>query len=491
MNQRSPQNPTTIRNAAGLALLVLAGAQVPAARAESLTDISGIYALADQKYTAYYNSISSTNLKNLGSAGSPPTIFPAYTTPGTAKDGWSTLGAASDWRAGFYAGVLWEIYADNGSSAVKTMAQNFTFGVRNNVAVGDHDVGFRTLPSYGLGAQLVGGNTTYTYQGVTDASYNSQIEAAADHLAGRYIPAVGATRSWDTGPTTQTEVIVDNMMNLQVLYEATAIGDTTKVDGLSLMQIAINHARTTFTDFVRPDGSSVHEVVFNTSTGAIMYKQSVQGITSFGQWIPGASGNQPYATEGCWSRGESWLINGFTQMYNETQMPEFLTDAQDVANYWVKRTLQNVAAGDSYVPPTDFDVALVGVADDVNHQDSSAGAIAADGLLQLAAVTSDPTLRAQYWSVAVNTLDDLLSPTYFSSDPTYGALLMHGANAFSTAGENSSLVYGDYYLLDALDRYQTLAPSFVPEPTSMILMAFPIGITLLGRRRTRAFQPPA
>ena len=359
--------------------------------------------------------------------------------------------------------------------------------MRNNTAVGDHDVGFRTMSSYGLGAQMLGGNTVYTYQNVTDLSYNQQIEAAADHLANRYIPAVGATRSWDKDGTAQTEVIVDNMMNIQILFQAAAIGDTTMVDGLTETQIAINHARTTFKDFVRPDGSSVHEVVFNTSTGAIMYKQSVQGITSFGQWNPALpAAGQPYATEGTWSRGQSWLVQGFTMMYANTKMPEFLADAEDVANYWVKRTLQNVAAGASYIPPTDFDVGLVGVADDVNHQDSSAAAIAAGGLMQLASVEPDPTLRAQYWSVAVNTLDDLLSTTYFSTDPTYGALLMHGANQFSVAGENSSLVYGDYYLLQDLTEYQTLAPSFAtvaPEPASLGLVVVPVAVMMVGRRR--------
>jgi unsaturated chondroitin disaccharide hydrolase len=378
---------------------------------------------------------------------------------------------------------------DGGSSTIKTMAENFTFGVRNNTnnASDDHDVGFRTMSSYGMGAQMIGGNNVYTYQGVTDLSYNQQIEAAADFLANRYVPAVGATRSWNS-VSTQTEVIADNMMNIQILFQAAAIGDTTTVDGLTETQIAINHAETTFRDFVRPDGSSVHEVVYNTSTGAVMYKQSVQGITSFGQWNPAlpASG-QPYATEGCWSRGESWLVQGFTMMYQNTKMPEFLSDAEVVANYWVKRTLTNVAAGASYIPPTDFDVALVGVADDVNHQDSSAGAIAAGGLMELASVEPDPTLRAQYWSVAVNTLDDLLSTTYFSTDPTYGALLMHGANEFSVAGENSSLVYGDYYLLQDLTEYQTLAPSFAgtttPEPASLGLVGVPVVLGLLRRRR--------
>ena len=453
--------------------------------AASLADIPSIFDLAAQKYSAYYNSISSRNLRNLGSTSSSPSIFPAYTTPGTASDGWSTKANASDWRAGFTAGVFWEIYGeDGGNPTIKTMAQNFTFGVRNNVAVGDHDVGFRTLASYGLGAQLLGGNTTYTYQGTTDASYNSQIMAAADHLASRYVPAVGATRSWGNPGDADTQVIVDNMMNLQILFAAANIGDTTITDGLSLTQIAINHARTTFNDFVRPDGSSVHEVDFNSTTGAINFEQSVQGITSFGKYIPGAPGPQPYATQGTWSRGQSWLINGFTAMYTQTKMPEFLADAQTVANYWVKRTQQNVAAGHSYIPPTDFDVALVGVTDDVNHQDTSAAAIAADGLMQLAAYTADPTLKSQYWNTAVGTLNDLLSPTYFNSDPTYGALLMHGANLFSTTGENSSLVYGDYYLLQALKDYQTLAPTIgVPEPTTLTLLALPLTTALIRRRR--------
>ena len=459
------------------------------------TDINTVFSIAAQKYTTYYNSNIAGHSGNLG-IGNSGNIIPLDSSNNITNNTESSfaVGTATDWRAGFYAGVMWETYGRTGNTALLTDAENMTFAVQNTIAYGDHDVGFRTLTTYVQGAQYLGGNFVYSLNGVTDQSYDTRIVQAATFLANRYIPAVGATRSWNDGAPAQTAVIVDNMMNIQLLFQAQQLGAASPIPGMSFSDIAIQHARTTFNDFVRTDaaaqaagsyGSSVHEVVFDTASGNILYKQSAQGITSFGQWDPSQpEAGQPYATQGCWSRGQAWLINGFTSMYTNTNMPEFLSDAQTVANYWCMKTLQNVSQGASYVPPTDFDVALVGTPDDPNHQDASAAAIAADGLLQLADYTTDPTLRAEYWSVAVNTLEDLLAAPYFNSATNRLSLLTHAAQQYQSGNQNDSFLYADYYFLDALNEYQDLAPSFsAPEPASLMITGIPAVAVLIRRRR--------
>lgn len=468
-------------------------ANASAALTLSPTDINSVFTLAGQKYLNYYNSNISGHLSNIAN------IIPVNSNNSTSANTEATFQTANsgDWRAGFYGGVLWEVYGQTGNSSFLTPAENLTWAVHGTIASGDHDVGFRTLPTYVQGAQYVGGNFVYTLNGVTDDSYTQQTFDAANFLASRYVPAVGATRSWNnSGNQTGVQVIADNMMNIQLLFKAQALGDTTTVGGLTLSQIAINHARTTFTNFVRSDGSSVHEVIFNND-GTVQQKLSVQGITAF-------NGTSTYQTSGTWSRGQSWLINGFTQTYLNTGMAEFLSDAQTVANYWVTRTLQNVAVYSQpnnpmgaaanpdygYIPPTDFDVSLVGTTDNTNHQDVSAACIAADGLLQLAVLTSDKALRDQYWNVATNTLLALMNePGYLNTDTSKLSLFIHAGQAYTSGNQSNSFLYSDYYFLDALNQYQALLPTFnaldaAPEPTSIALVSLPVAAALVRRRRS-------
>jgi hypothetical protein len=76
------------------------------------------------------------------------------------------------------------------------------------------------------------------------------VETFAAALAARFNPVVGCTRSWDTADPTVFAVIIDNMMNLEVLFNA---ADLTGND--TLRQIAISHADKTMTNHVRADGA--------------------------------------------------------------------------------------------------------------------------------------------------------------------------------------------------------------------------------------------
>jgi hypothetical protein len=76
------------------------------------------------------------------------------------------------------------------------------------------------------------------------------VKTFAAALAARFNPVVGCTRSWDTADPTDFQVIIDNMMNLEVLFNA---ADLTGND--TLRQIAISHADKTMMNHIRADGA--------------------------------------------------------------------------------------------------------------------------------------------------------------------------------------------------------------------------------------------
>ena len=82
---------------------------------------------------------------------------------------------------------------------------------------------------------------------------------AAKSLSTRFRPAAGIIQSWDVERGWQSErgwecpVIIDNMMNLELMFEATRLsGDS------SFYKIAVSHADHTMEEHFRPDGSCYH-----------------------------------------------------------------------------------------------------------------------------------------------------------------------------------------------------------------------------------------
>jgi len=240
---------------------------------------------------------------------------------------------------------------------------------------------------------------------------------AAASLATRYSPVVGAIRSWGSASSTQFTVIVDNLMDLELLLWAGEHGGA-KAD----TQIALTDALTTLRDFVRPDGSTIHIVHYDPSTGAIE-STSDNGTT--------------------WARGQAWAIHGFTTVYAYTHDPRMLGAAEQVANWWVA----HVPAGG--VPYSNFEPSDPATA----PVDSAAAAIAASGLIQLAHLVPDSTLRSTYLATARTALTTLTSTAYLSTGTDNAAVLLHGTDNLGAGIVNTGLSYGDYFLLEGLLRW--------------------------------------
>ncbi len=329
---------------------------------------------------------------------------------------WTTIGP-SNWEGGFYPGALWQMFETTSDAAWQSRAAAWTVGLASRqFDTSTHDVGFVIGNSFGQGYRLTG-----------DAAYLDVVLTAARSLSSRFDPDVGAIRSWNGG---SFQVIIDNLMNLELLFLAAKHGGTTASGGGSpeLYDMAVSHATKTLANHVRANGSTFHVVDFSPTTGAVLRKYTAQGKSD----------------SSTWARGQAWAVYGFTMVYRETGDPMFLDAARRTADYF----LANLP--DDFVPMADFQSTYT----DLAHKDSSAAAIAVSGLVELSQLETDPARGERYRAGAANILDSLASPTYFSSNSTNAGLLMHGARSYP--GENRSYMFGDYYFLEALRRYSQL-----------------------------------
>lgn len=215
-------------------------------------------------------------------------VFPRTTVHDSLK-----LIASNDWTSGFFPGMLWMMYEKTKSEEWKRAAQEFTsLMIKEPYNRNSHDVGFKVYDSYGQGYRLT-----------ADTSYKRLIIDAAKTLASRFNAKVGCIRSWDFGKW-QYPVIIDNMMNLELLFAATKLsGDS------SFYKIAVSHANTTMKNHFRRDNSSYHVVDYDTTTGLPRGKGTHQG----------------YADESSWARGQAWALYGYTMCYRETKNKAYRT----------------------------------------------------------------------------------------------------------------------------------------------------------------------
>jgi len=336
---------------------------------------------------------------------------------------WQTAGRGH-WVSGFFAGCLWYLYQQTNAPFWLDCAQAWTADLesqKNNT--GDHDVGFRIMSSFGNGYRLTGRE-----------DYREIILTAARSLARRFNTRIGCIRSWSWG-NWNYPVIIDNMMNLELLFWAAENGGSS-----TLFDCAVSHARRTRQEHVRADGSTYHVVDFNDN-GAVISKTTHQG----------------YSDESTWSRGQAWGLYGFTMTYRFTQNDSFLNTALLLADYFI-----NHLPADQ-VPYYDFeDPRIPAVA-----KDASAAAIASTALFELAQYSSDP----KYLETAQKILTSLASVDYLAKGTSYQSILRRACQA--KGDPERGTIYADYYFLEALTRYQThlsdLKPAVAPLPEKFIL----------------------
>lgn len=331
------------------------------------------------------------------------------------KKEWNTVGVR-DWTSGFWPGVLWYAYEASGDAMLKKQAQKFTAPVEyiaNNVAK-DHDIGFQVYCSFGNGYRLTG-----------NEAYKKVILDAADTLATLFNPTVGTILSWPQKEEYPHNTIIDNMMNLELLFWASKNGGTKE-----LYDIAVKHAETTMTSIVRPDFSTYHVGVYDTIDGRFM-----RGVT-----------HQGYADNSQWARGQGWCIYGFAMCYRETGKKEFLNTAIKAADVFLSRLPEDV------IPYWDFDDPAI----PNSPKDASAAAVAACGMLELAVVMDDEAAKEKYKNAAKNLIENLATDQYMSGETNY-AMLLHSTGHHPRGTEiDVPIIYADYYFMEALLRLKNL-----------------------------------
>ena len=333
--------------------------------------------------------------------------------PSTTGSGgsWSTT-APSSWTSGFFPGSLWLMHEWSGAGVWRTRAEAWLVELedeKNDTST--HDVGFKIFTSFGNGQRLTGSE-----------AYRAVLLTAAGSLATRYSPTVGAIKSWNGPSSSDFRVIIDNMMNLELLFWGASHGGPA-----AWRDMAISHALRSRAEHVRADGSTYQVVNFHPSTGAVQWKDTHQG----------------FAAESTWSRGQAWAVYGFTMCYRETLDARFLETARLAADYFVAHL-----PGD-HVPYWDFELpSFVG-----EPRDSSAAAIAASGLLELARLEPDAPRGQTCLDAARAILTSLASSAYLAQGTSNDAILLHGTQNRPDDRFDTGLVYGDYYFVEALVRY--------------------------------------
>lgn len=340
-------------------------------------------------------------------------VTPKLVAPRSIVNDSIEMVTAWDWTSGFFAGNLWMMYELTGNEKWKNDAHRYTMMLQkeqwNNRT---HDLGFKMYGSFGKGFMLTG-----------NPEYKDILIQSAKTLATRFNPTVGCIRSWDHGTDKwQFPVIIDNLMNLELLYWA---AKETKNDTLS--QIATTHAMTTLKNHFREDVSTWHVIDYDPETGEVRKRNTAQG----------------YSDESCWTRGQAWALYGYTMIYRETGIPVFLRQAEKVAQY----IMNHPALPSDLVPYWDYDLPEVSG----QPRDASAAAVTASALFELAQYSE---LSNEYRSFAKRILTSLSKAPYFAEPGTNnGFILKHSTGSIPHNKEiDAPLSYADYYFIEALLR---------------------------------------
>jgi unsaturated chondroitin disaccharide hydrolase len=332
-------------------------------------------------------------------------------SPRTFEKGKFKMVSSRDWTSGFFPGELWYFFEQTKDTKWLNEAKLYTAKIeQEQFNTGTHDLGFMIYCSVGN-----------AYRVTKDEHYKEVIIQAAKSLSTRFNPKTGVIKSWDHNTDKWTyPVIIDNMMNLELLFEATKLsGDST------FHKIAISHANTTMKNHFRSDFSSYHVIDYNPQTGEVIKKLTHQG----------------YSDESAWARGQAWGLYGFTMCYRETGDKRYLFQAQQIAHF----ILSNPNLPKDMVPYWDYN------APDIPNapRDASAAAITSSALYELAKLSDNKEYRTKADMILASLSKNYTSPIGHNG----GFILLHSTGHKPANSEiDVPINYADYYYLEALLR---------------------------------------
>ena len=343
---------------------------------------------------------------------------------------WTTIDRnriPAHWNDGFWVGLLWLAYAHTGDKKFDAGARewaNWLAWLKEETRT--HDLGFIFWLSHVLGARVTG-----------DASLLPNALQAAQTLTRRYNAKGEYLQAWGLIDGTREErgrTNIDLMMNLSLLFWASE-----QTGDWHCARVAARHARTSRLVLVRPDDSTVHVGDFDPETGAFLRQATHQGLSA----------------TSCWSRGHAWALYGFADTYRWTGDEVFRAVAQRLADYAMRH------APSDRVPFWDYNAPEI----PNTYRDSSAAAVMASGLLELAAIETDVT-RAAQWREFAEKITLSLWQNYSSRGTNIPAILLHGTRSVPHGLADHALIYGDYYFVETLTKFlrPDLAARAFPPP---------------------------
>ncbi|MDC1105779.1 glycoside hydrolase family 88 protein [Prolixibacteraceae bacterium] len=328
------------------------------------------------------------------------------------------------WTSGFFPGSLWYLYELTGEDLWKQRAEKLTKTIEQmQYSTRTHDVGFVIYCSFGNGYRLA-----------HIPEYKQIIINAANSLTTRFRPHIGCIQSWSAKKGWQAKrgwqcpVIIDNMMNLELLFEASKLsGDNTYRD------IAVKHADLTIKNHYRKDYSSYHVVDYDSVNGEMRSGCTAQG----------------FADHSAWARGQAWGLYGYTMCYRETKDPKYLDQAKHIASF----ILNHPRLPKDLVPYWDFDCTDA----NKNYRDASAAAVTTSALYELSTYVEGEEAE-KLKGAADKILESLASPSYRAElGANHNFLLMHSVGSIPHNNEvDVPLNYADYYFLEALVRKRAI-----------------------------------
>lgn len=338
--------------------------------------------------------------------------------PRSFENGQLHMVSSEDWTSGFFPGILWYLYEYSGDIDLLRAAKSWTYALKDqSYNTSTHDVGFIINSSYGHG-----------YRITRDESYKEVLNTAAESLASRYVDEIGCIKSLDEIDHFDYPVLIDNMVNLEILYKTWKWNNNEKY-----FYIANKHAINTMERHFRPDFSSFQVVDYDQGSFLPKYRGSFQG----------------YSDSTSWARGQSWGLYGFVVAFRETQDRVYLDQSIRIASY----ILGHENFPDDCIPYWDY------LSPDIpnTYRDATAAAILASALIELSSF-SEVKQPEQYVNLAKNIIHTMVTEGYVvSSDEYENFVLNQGVGSIPANTEvGVPIIYGDYYLLEALMKYRNL-----------------------------------
>jgi len=327
------------------------------------------------------------------------------------------LGGNRGWTTSFRTGMLWLAFELSGDEAYREAAlvdvADFERRVRDEEDLDTHDLGFLYTLSTVAAWRLV------DHEDARQASL-----LAAEHLMRRFLEPAGIIQAWGdlSDPAQRGRTIIDSLMNMPLLtwaHEQT--GEERFADAVT------RHTAQLREHILREDDSTFHTFYWDAETG-----EPLRGATEQGAF-----------DESCWARGQAWGIYGFAMNYAVTGDERLLEASRRCTEYF----LRHLPADE--VPFWD----LVYTDGSDAPRDSSAGAIAVCGLLELAKVETDAARAAEWTSRAHSILASLIANYTPVTPDAADALILHSVYDLpKDNGVDEGTLWGDYFYLEALMR---------------------------------------